>query len=55
MTHTLQNALESEQEARIVQIEFSAAFDMVNHLELLYNHFSVGIIGSVLSLLTQFL
>ena len=29
--HTLQSALESGQEARIVQIDFSAAFDRVNH------------------------
>ena len=27
MAHTLQNALEMGQEARIVQIDFSAAFD----------------------------
>ena len=31
VSHTLQNALESGQEARIVQIDFSAAFDKVNH------------------------
>ena len=31
MSHTLQSALESGQEARIVQIDFSAAFDRVNH------------------------
>ena len=29
--HTLQGALEMGQEARIVQIDFSAAFDRVNH------------------------
>ena len=33
---TLQSALESEQEARIVQIDFGAAFDRVNHLGILY-------------------
>ena len=33
MAHTLQNALENGQEARIVQIDFSAANDRVNHLE----------------------
>ena len=53
--HTLQSALESGQEARIVQIDFSAAFDMVNHLGILYKLCSVGIGGSVLSILTQFL
>ena len=31
MSHTLQSALESGQEARIVQIDFSAAVDKVNH------------------------
>ena len=37
VSHTLQSALESGQEARIVQIDFSAAFDSVNHLGILYN------------------
>ena len=55
MSHTLQSALESGQEARIVQIDFSAAFDRVNHLGILYKLCSVGIGGSVLSILTQFL
>ena len=36
VSHTLQSALESGQEARIMQIDFSAAFDMVNHLGILY-------------------
>ena len=31
VSDTLQSALESGQEARIVQIDFSAAFDRVNH------------------------
>ena len=55
VSHTLQSALESGQEARIVLIYFSAAFDRVNHLGLLYKLCSVGIGGSVLSILTQFL
>ena len=55
MSHTLQSALESDQKARIVQIYFSAAFDRVNHLGILYKFCSVGIGGSVLSTLTQFL
>ena len=53
--HTLQSALESGQEARIMQIYFSAAFETVNHQEILYKRCSVGIGGSVLSILTQFL
>ena len=32
VSHTLQGASENGQEARIVQIDFSAAFDRVNHL-----------------------
>ena len=55
MSHTLQSALENGQEARIVQIDFSAAFDEVNHLGILYKLCSVGIKGSVLSILTEFL
>ena len=55
MSHTLQSALESGQDARIVQIDFSAAFDRVNHQRTLCKLCSVGIGGSVLSILTQFL
>ena len=35
MNHTLQCALQSGHEARIVQIDFSAAFDRVNHQDIL--------------------
>ena len=55
VAHTLQSALEMGQEARIVQIDFSAAFDMVDHREILFKLCSVGVGGSVLSVLTQFL
>ena len=55
VSHTLQSALESGQEAQIVQIDFSAALDRVNHLGILCKFCSVGIGGSVLSILTQFL
>ena len=47
VSHTLQSALESGQEARIMQIDFSAAFDRVNHLGILYELCSVGIGGPV--------
>ena len=39
----------------MVQIDFSAAFDRVNHQGILFKLFSVGVVGSVLSVLTQFL
>ena len=56
MSHTLQIAFESLQEARIVQIDFSAAaFDRVNHQGILYKLCSVFIVCSVLSKLTRFL
>ena len=55
VAHTLQNALEMGQEARIVQIDFSATFDRVNHQGILFKLCSVGVGGSVLSVLTQFL
>ena len=43
------------QEARIVQIDFSAAFDKVNHHGDSLQACSVGVGGSVLSVLTLFL
>ena len=55
VSHTLHSALESGQEAWIVQIDFSAALDGVNHQDILYRLCSVGIGGSVLSILSQFL
>ena len=50
---TLHSALERRQEARIVQVDFSAAFDRVNHKGILIKLTSVGVGGSVLSVLTQ--
>ena len=55
VSHTLQSGLESAQEARIVLIDFSAAFDRVNHQGILYKLYFVGVGSSVLSILTQFL
>ena len=52
VSSTLQSALESGQKARIVQIDFSAVFDRVNHQGNLYLLRSVGIGGSVLSILS---
>ena len=55
VSHALQSALESGQKDRSVQIDFSAAFDKVNNQDILYRLCSVGIGGSVLPMLTQFL
>ena len=50
MSRTLQSALESGQEARIVQIDLSTAFNRGNHQGILYKLCSVGIEGYVLSI-----
>ena len=55
MSNTLQSALESGQEAGIVQIDFSSAFGRVNHEGFLYRLCSLDIRDSVLSILKQFL
>ena len=55
MSHALQSALESGQEARIVPIDFSPAFDRINHHGILHKLYPGGIGGSVLSIFTQFL
>ena len=46
VSHTLQSALENEQEARILQINFSTAFYRADHQEILYKLSSAGIGGS---------
>ena len=50
MSHTLQSPLKSGQEARIVQIDLSAAFDRVNHQGIFYKLCPVDVGGSVLSI-----
>ena len=52
MSHTMESALESWQD---VQIDFGAAVDRVNHQGILYKFCYVGIGGSVLSILKEFL
>ena len=44
VAHSLQSALEMGQEARIVQIDFSAALDRVNHQGILFKLCSVGLV-----------
>ena len=51
MSHALQSALESGQEARIMQIDFSAVFDRVINQTMLYR-LCVVYTGSVLSVLS---
>ena len=54
MAHTLPSALEMVQEAIIVHIAVSSAFHRVDHHWILFKLYSVGVRGSVLSVLTQF-
>ena len=55
VSHTLQRALDGGCEAKLVQIDFSAAFDKVNHKGLLFKLLSVGVSGAVFSVISQFL
>ena len=41
VAHTLQSVFEIGQEARIVEIDFRAAFDRVNHQGILFNLYSL--------------
>ena len=50
VSHTTQSALESGQKAKIVQIDFSAAFDGVNHKVIIFKLCFMGFTGSLLSL-----
>ena len=52
MSHTLQSTLESRQQVRIVE---QRSFYRFNHQGILYKLCSLGIGGSVLSILTQLL
>ena len=52
VSHAVQSALKSRQEAAIVKIDFSAAFDRVKQQGILNKLCSMDIGSSVLSLLT---
>ena len=55
VTHTLQEALDRGREARCVQLDFTAAFDRVNHAGLIWKLQRTGIGGKLLSILSLFL
>ena len=54
-SHTHFRALDGGCEAKLVQIDFSVAFDKVNHKGLLFKLRSVGVGGAVFSVISQFL
>lgn len=51
VSHVLQVALERGSQVRLVQTDLSAEFDRVDHLGLLYKHRSVGVAGSLFSVI----
>ena len=55
LVHEVQSALDRNCESRLVSLDFSAAFDTVNHKGLLFKLKSVGIGGKILGILTEFL
>ena len=48
VSRTPESESESAQEVIIVQIDFSVAFDRVNHMGILYKFYSLGIVGSMM-------
>jgi hypothetical protein len=55
LVHEMQSALDKGHESRLVSLDFSAAFDTVNHKGLIFKLQSFGVGGKVLSILTEFL
>ena len=55
IVHNAQSSLDSGHESRLVSLDFSSAFDRVNHKALIYKLKLLGIGGSVLGILTDFL
>lgn len=55
ITNRVQKALDSGSEARMVGLDFSAAFDRVNHKALIFKLQNLGIGGPFLNILIEFL
>ena len=55
VTHEIQSALDSGGECRVIQLDFSAAFDRVNHRALIHRLQCLGIGGSFLNVCREFL
>lgn len=55
LTHDLQASLDAGHESRLISLDFSAAFDLVNHRALLFKLSSMGVGGSALSIISSFL
>ena len=55
ITNFVQKALDCGSEVRMVGLDFSAAFDRVNHKALIFKLRQLGVGGPFLSILTEFL
>lgn len=55
LDHVIQSSLDRGAEARVVQIDFSAAFDRVNHVGLLHKLRCAGVGGPILGVIQEFL
>ena len=55
ISNTVQRALDLGQEVRMIDLDFSAAFDRVNHKSLLFKLKQLGIGGPFFNILSEFL
>ena len=55
LSHHLKVALDRGMEERLVQLDFSAAFDRVSHCGLVFKLRSTGVGGQFLSIVSKFL
>ena len=55
LTQDLQSALDKGSESRVISLDFSSAFDLVNHRALLYKLKLAGVGGSIFNVLSEFL
>ena len=55
LVHDLQLSLDSSSEARVLSLDFSSAFDLVNHEALLYKLKVAGVGGPIFNVLKNFL
>ena len=55
LIHDLQSGLDSRSEARVVSLDFSSAFDLVNHRALVFKLQAMGVGGRVLNVIKEFL
>ena len=55
LTQDIQSSLDKRAESRVVSLDFSSAFDLVNHQALLYKLKLMGVGGPVFNILQEFL